>query len=150
MCVYFSCLALRDGTIAWCESDSHEDIITWKGLKDDKLNNRDFVRLEVLNGDISKYMVDEGGTLPEWYGSGRYYIDLVKVALPTVKGKRAEYEKIRGAALAEYEKIKRPAWAEYAKIERPAWAEYEKIERPAWAEYKKIQGRARNKCFGGE
>ena len=58
--------------------DSHEAVITRFNLKDDKLENRDFVRIEVTPVNWNQlgktfkisdwdYGEDEEGTLPDWY-----------------------------------------------------------------------------------
>ena len=60
------------------ESDSHEDVRKKYKLPDNKLKDRDIVRLEVTPFDWRKlkrrfssklweYTVDEKGTLPSWY-----------------------------------------------------------------------------------
>lgn len=81
MCKYFSCIVTRDLKILWEPgTNSHEEIIKKHGLKDDKLEDRDFVRIELTpNGDAEKsgiftrerkdweHKVDEKGTLPAWY-----------------------------------------------------------------------------------
>jgi len=84
MCEYFSCIVTRKLEIVWDRyKTSHEDLIEKAGLKDDKLEDRDFVRLELVpkEGTIlsSKrsdwiYRVDEVGTLPEWYVKNEPYI----------------------------------------------------------------------------
>ena len=35
---------------------------------------------------------------------------------------KAEYERVRGPALAEYQRVSSPAWAEYQRVHGPAWA----------------------------
>jgi hypothetical protein len=77
MCKYFSCLATKAGVIVWDKMfSSHEELIKKAGLKDDKLEDRDFVRLEYVPNKIGLftqkkedwvYSVDEKGTLPKWY-----------------------------------------------------------------------------------
>ena len=69
MCEYFSCIVTRDLRILWCEEVSHEATIARAGLKDDYEDavNRPFVRLEVPEGDMDRYRVDEESTLPLWY-----------------------------------------------------------------------------------
>ena len=60
------------------ESDSHEDIREKYKLPDNKLKDRDIVRLEVtpfewgklkrrFNSNLWEYKVDEENTLPSWY-----------------------------------------------------------------------------------
>jgi len=67
MCKYFSCIATKDGRVLWTEEDSHEEVITRSGLKDCNLENRDFVRIEVDDGDMKNYKIDEQDTLPRWF-----------------------------------------------------------------------------------
>ena len=78
MCKFFSAIVKRDLEVVHAVEidDSHESIIKKYKLKDDKLINRDFVRLEltpkdndVFNHKITNwnYEVDEEGTLPKWY-----------------------------------------------------------------------------------
>jgi hypothetical protein len=77
MCKYFSCIVIKDLRVLWdANNSSHEEVIKKAGLKDDKLQDRDFVRLEMVpnkQGFFTQaekdwdYKVDEKGTLPEWY-----------------------------------------------------------------------------------
>ncbi|MCK9578809.1 hypothetical protein M0R01_05000 [bacterium] len=79
MCNFYSCIVDRKLNIldAIELDDSHETIITNLKLKDNKLKDRDIVRLEITP-DIEKltkkfdkkiwtYKVDEEKTLPDWY-----------------------------------------------------------------------------------
>ena len=75
MCNYFSCLVTRDKKVLWSEkTNSHEDLIEKFGLKDNKLEDRDFVRVEVTpqdkpNRNVEEwaFKIDEVGTLPDWF-----------------------------------------------------------------------------------
>jgi hypothetical protein len=75
MCNYWSCILTRDGRVLWSpETSSHEDIIRTNNLEDNKLKDRDFVRLEIAPKIIWskkkadwKFKVDEEKTLPKWY-----------------------------------------------------------------------------------
>jgi len=77
MCKYFSCIIDRNGQVYWLKnSNSHEDIIRINNLKDDKIEDRDFVRIEIIPKDGKRVTrnkkdwvlkVDEPGTLPKWY-----------------------------------------------------------------------------------
>ena len=68
MCNYFSAIVLRNGSVKWCESDSHEDIIDRLGLIDnDSSPGRKFVRIEVEDFDLRKFQVDEQSSLPGWW-----------------------------------------------------------------------------------
>ena len=81
MCIYFSAILMRDGTVLTLdESNSHDDIIEANGLKDVKLKCRDFIRIEItprkpinlFSKDRSDWIFkeDEEGTLPSWYDEG--------------------------------------------------------------------------------
>lgn len=77
MCNYFSCLIDRNLKAGWDEATvQHETLIKKSGWKDDKLDNRDFVRIEITPKDPNSvtrnredwnYKVDEEDTLPTWY-----------------------------------------------------------------------------------
>ena len=77
MCKYFSCIIDRNGQVYWLKnSNSHEDIIHINNLKDDKIEDRDIVRIEIIPKDKKRVTrnkkdwvlnVDELETLPEWY-----------------------------------------------------------------------------------
>jgi hypothetical protein len=75
MCKFWSAILTRDGLVLWDKDiKSHSDLIKKFGLKDIKLKDRDFVRIEITPENIlSKkrgdwhYKVDEEGTLPDWY-----------------------------------------------------------------------------------
>ena len=77
MCNWMSMLIDRNGKV-WHDGNTtnHEELVKQSGWKDDKLENRDFVRIEISLKDESnftakksgwKYKVDEKGTLPNWY-----------------------------------------------------------------------------------
>ena len=81
MCKYFSAILMRDGTVlTFDESNSHDDIISANGLKDVKLKDRDFIRIEItprepinlFSTERSDWIFkeDEEGTLPSWYDEG--------------------------------------------------------------------------------
>ena len=77
MCNFWSCIITRDGKVISNKNNSSHDTLIEKGkLKDDKLIDRDFVRIEVTPIDIVnkprdrsawKLKVDEQKTLPGWY-----------------------------------------------------------------------------------
>ena len=58
------------------------------------------------------------------------------------KKSQAEYNKVRGAALAECDKVRGAALAECYKVCNAAWAECDKVRIAAWAEYYKVCGAA--------
>jgi len=74
MCKFWSCIVDRKGRV-WHDgnSSSHEKAIKMSGLKDDKLEDRDFVRIEINPEKFTmkmkdwKFKIDEEGTLPEWF-----------------------------------------------------------------------------------
>ena len=61
MSYFFSAIVTRDGKVLFCEEDSHWVIIQRAGLKDD------FVRISILDGDMSKFKENEVTRLPKWY-----------------------------------------------------------------------------------
>ncbi|MFA5313167.1 MAG: hypothetical protein WC375_07635, partial [Methanomassiliicoccales archaeon] len=77
MCNFWSCILTRDGKVLWDPAiTSHEGLVEKFHLKDAKLADRDFVRIEITPPDNNvlnrkqgdwRYKVDEEGTLPEWY-----------------------------------------------------------------------------------
>jgi hypothetical protein len=77
MCEYFSCLITREGLVVWNDrTNSHDELVKTANLKDEKLEDRDFVRIEITPKDKKKITrdkndwelkVDEEGTLPKWY-----------------------------------------------------------------------------------
>jgi len=82
MCNFWSCILTRDNRVIWNkDSNSHEDQIKKTGFVDDKLVDRDFVRIEVVPRKpeliFSKkradweLKVDEPKTLPKWFTSTR-------------------------------------------------------------------------------
>jgi hypothetical protein len=65
MCEYFSCIIDRGFKVHWLEeSSSHEDIIEKAGLADDKLEDRDFVRIEITPKDKAKITRNRGDNRP--------------------------------------------------------------------------------------
>ena len=80
MCKFWSCILTREGKVLWDKNiTSHEKLVGTNGLKDAKLKNRDFVRIEITPnpplGITSRsrsdwtYKIDEEGTLPDWYAN---------------------------------------------------------------------------------
>lgn len=77
MCNYWSCILHRDGRVLHVlDEDSHEAIVQHYHLDDNKLADRDFVRIEIVPNDIMSadradwsYRVDEPRTLPDWYAN---------------------------------------------------------------------------------
>ena len=81
MCEYFSAILMRDGEVLTSdESNSLDDIINANNLNDVKLQNRDFIRIEITPNEpiklLSKkrsdwvFREDEESTLPSWYDEG--------------------------------------------------------------------------------
>jgi len=77
MCRYFSCIVTRDLKVHWSKSGpNHEAIIAEAKLDDSKLENRDFVRIEItprnvgaITRDAKDWIltVDEPSTIPKWF-----------------------------------------------------------------------------------
>jgi hypothetical protein len=76
MCNFWSAIITREEKILWHGNiSSHNELVKKHGLKDDKLENRDFVRIEynpqpkTFSLDKSKwdFKVDEKETLPDWF-----------------------------------------------------------------------------------
>jgi len=77
MCDYFSCIITKDLRVHWQKgSASHDDVLQALKLEDVKLQERDFVRIEIVpkndkrptrNKDDWNFKVDEERTLPDWY-----------------------------------------------------------------------------------
>jgi hypothetical protein len=82
MCKFWSCILTKEMKVLWDkDNSSHDNLISSAKLKDDKLENRTFVRIEVSPktdiGIFSKkrsvwtLKVDEEGTLPLWFSASR-------------------------------------------------------------------------------
>ena len=77
MCEFWSCILHRDGRVLHVlDEDSHEAIVQHYHLDDNKLADRDFIRIEITPGNaLSRdradwgYRVDEPRTLPDWYAN---------------------------------------------------------------------------------
>jgi hypothetical protein len=78
MCNFWSCVLTREGKVFWSKAtSSHETILQENNLKDNKLQDRDFVRLEVhpktkkdifsKNPENWEFKVDEPKTIPNWF-----------------------------------------------------------------------------------
>ncbi len=150
MCEFFSCIATKDGHVLFTEQNSHETIIERAKLKDDDIafvrayvsdtvNQRNFVRLEILP-PFTTVTVDEAGTLPDWWiekatAMGKKAKKLAK----KVGAALAQYEAVKDAALAQYEAVEQPALAQYKAVEQPAWAQYQAVKQPAWAQYQAVK-----------
>ena len=80
MCKWMSMLIDRNGKV-WMDGNitSHEELVKKSGWKDDRLENRDFVRVEIspkpktfsAKRENWIFKVDEEGTLPKWYSENR-------------------------------------------------------------------------------
>ena len=77
MCQFFSCIITKDLKAHWSKRTmAHEDLLAELKLEDKKLEERDFVRIEISPKDVKKvsrnrddwtFKVDEERTLPNWY-----------------------------------------------------------------------------------
>lgn len=119
MCNFFSALVTRDGKVVWDgNSSSHEDLIAKAGLKDDKLEDRDFVRVEYTpskNGLFTldrkdwAFKVDEKGTLPTWFVNrseefeGKVFTDGV---LPCLKPLKKGLKRVQNFLEKDLPKVK--------------------------------------------
>jgi len=121
MCKYWSGIATKDGKVLFTEQDSHEEVIERSGLKDDILENRDFVRIEVPDGDMKKYRIDEEGTLPRWFEKRENeFFKKVEVLLKQLKPLKPkkdaidkEYQPKKDAIYKEYQTKKDAIDKEY-------------------------------------
>ena len=134
MCNFFSAIVTRDGRVLFCEEDSHETIIQRAGLRDDKLIDRDFVRIEIPNGDLAKYREDEIGTLPEWYNR-----DVVRDKCKEILTLIMPYRKL-------YEEDVMPLWNLYKDIVKAAQKLYEDIMKSAQKLYEESLKSAEEFC----
>ncbi len=138
MCEYFSCIVTREGKVLWCEDNSHEETIKRANLKDDKLKDRDFVRIEVKNGDMKNYCVDEESTLPSWYKlSEKFFKTKTAKILKRLNLVIEDYEKKRAPLYEEYEKKRAPLYEDYNKKRATLYRDYEKKCDALYGDYKK-------------
>jgi len=86
MCEFWSAIITKKGKVYWNKTNSsHENLIKNAGLKDNNLEDRSFVRIEITPKNIfSKnkknwtLKIDEPNTLPEWYTNNtRFYEDIL-------------------------------------------------------------------------
>jgi hypothetical protein len=82
MCDFFSCIIDRNLKVHYDGNESsHEKIIEKAGLKDSKLVDRDFVRIEIVPSKLTMnpkdwvLKVDEEKTLPDWFTKNREKAD---------------------------------------------------------------------------
>ena len=85
MCKFFSCLVTKDLKVLWNKDiASHEDLVRKFNIKDDKLENREFVRIEISQKDTKiftkntsdwQFNVDEKGTLPAWFNKDKKFLE---------------------------------------------------------------------------
>jgi len=76
-CQFFSCIITKDFKVHWSKRTmAHEDLLAELKLEDKKLEERDFVKIEIAPKDVKKvsrnrddwtFKVDEERTLPNWY-----------------------------------------------------------------------------------
>lgn len=129
MCNYFSCLVKRNLEIVWDGNlSSHEELVKNAGLKDDKLENREFVRLELMPNEQGfftqkqedwVFKVDEKETLPAWFLKNQKVIE--EKAWKTCKKSFAPYKtnlKAVGKFLQEIPKIK---WLSFSGKIKASW-----------------------------
>ena len=125
MCNDFSAIVTTDRKVYFCETDSHEELIKRLGLSDDKLADRDWVRVECLPPYRDEVTVDEPGTVPGWYMAQRGVIERMV---------RSRAKK-RAPAWAAYEAATAPAEAACEAARATAWAACEAARATAWAAY---------------
>ena len=79
----------------------------------------------------------------DWSFAVQFLDDEGKAEYKRVRGAAlAEYKRVCGAALAEYKRVRGAALAEYQRVRDAAWAEYERVRDAALAEYKRVCGTA--------
>jgi len=143
MCKYWSGIVTKDGKVLFTEDDSHETVIKRSGLNDCSLENREFVRIEVENGNMKNYRVDESDTLPSWYekreNEFHRKVELLLKKLVVAKPKRdainAEYQPKRDAINAEWQPKRDALNAEYQTKRDALKAEYQTKRDAINAEY---------------
>ena len=77
MCNFWSAILTRDSRVLWDKNiTSHEELISKFNLNDSKLDDRDFVRIEITPQNIASkkksdwsYNLDEPKTVPFWYAN---------------------------------------------------------------------------------
>ena len=82
MCQFWTCIIDRKMKVHYDgNTSSHEEIIEKAGLKDNKLIDRDFVRIEITPSKLTMnpkdwtLKVDEEKTLPDWFVKNREKAD---------------------------------------------------------------------------
>jgi hypothetical protein len=133
MCKYFSCIGTKDGKVYFYHGNEHDEIIKRAGLKDDSLESRDFVRIEVPDGDMKQYRIDEQGTLPRWFEKRENdFYKKVEVLLSKVNPLKPKWD----AIYAEYKTKRKAIDAEYKPKRDAIDAEYKTKWDAIYAEYK--------------
>ena len=120
MCRFFSAVATRDERLLFCETDSHEDIVSRAGLRDVDLYLRHFVRLELVT---SQLVVDET-SIPAWFDKTVWY-PRVESLKNRVSGAKAAYDTALAKAEAAHDAALAPARAAYGAARVTAGAAYD-------------------------
>jgi len=104
MCNFFSALVTRDGCVVWDANEtSHEKLVAKAGVKDDKLVDRDFVRVELKPSGAQlfddpktwSFKVDEKGTLPAWFNEKKARVETVEAAKACLKPLAKNFQKVK-------------------------------------------------------
>lgn len=105
MCKFFSCIATRDDRLLFTEEDSHNEVIQRAGLRDDRLIQRMFVRLEVLP-PFERCEVDEWQTLPGWWDDVQHsMMDRARALAQRVNAVMEPFNQRDAEANAAYEAV---------------------------------------------
>ena len=119
MGAFFSLLLTREGKLLFCEKDYHEATIQRAGLRDNKLEDRDFVRIVILDGDMDKFREDEWYTLPKWYNRTEAKLkclDLLTLVMPVWDVYNKAIKSIRNF----YGVLTKSAWDQYLEDRKDA------------------------------
>lgn len=122
MAGYFSCLATKKNTLLFCELDTHQEIKNRAALR----GSADYVKIEVLGGDIAKFRVAEDRTLPAWYIASEELIrKQVHEILQEIAGARKAYFETTEPDRDMYKQATQPARQVFEQTKAAAQHSYE-------------------------
>ena len=121
MCLFFSCIATRDGRLLFTEEDSHETVIARAHVRDTDAHLSHFVRLE--RRPDSPVQLDEQET-PSWFTLDDWTPRIEETFLQVTEA-RKPYEAACAKARKSYDAARAEAWKSYNAACVEAWKPYD-------------------------
>ena len=140
MCEYKSFVLTPDLGVHWCERDDHHIILGRMGIKDDSQFNKGYMYLEVLEGKMKNYQLDDPpDELPSWYADHeREYKNKVKRLLKPINAIKAKRKLLDDDCEAKRKSLDDDYWAKRKPLDDDYEAKRKSLDYDYWAKRKPL------------